>query len=426
MLALLSATAAADQDRHWWLGFADNPGEDLRLSLQIDASQPVRLRVRIRGLGVDQRVAVEPGRTTVVDLPAAALTRGTSTVAHGIEVATDGAVPDTATISVRALNRRPNSSDAFLVLPDHALGSRYRLLGYPGLRGSATSQALAVALHDGTEVHIAETPRCPPASAILAAGEVWLATCTDTSGAVLTATEPVAVFGGAACAEVPEGAEFCSHLAEQLPPTEHWGDRFIAVPTAGRRASDRLRVLADRDGTEVRIDGRRVATLDGGAFHEQVLDRPVLIETSAPALVAQYAGGSSVDRLAGDPFMALVPALSQHAPLHLLGMPALAADPDDAGAGNAFAHHHLTLVVAADDVAALRLDGQSLPAARFEPVGDGRWRVAQIEIAPGSHRVEGARPFGSLLQGAGDNDSYGLPGALAMPAPAAEAALPTP
>lgn len=402
----------------WWLGYADNPGEQRRLAIHLDAALAVNVRVQAPALSVDVRTRVEPGSTSVIDIPIEALTLPGPPVPHGLRVSIDGPADAAAGLSVRGLNRRPNSSDAFLALPEAVLGSRYRLLGYTGLRGAPTSQALVVATRDDTTVTIEATPGCPAAKVRLAAGQAWLHACTDVSGARLEASAPVAVFGGARCAEVPDGAEFCSHLVEQLPPVEHWGRSFVALPSSGRKASDRLRILAAVDGTEVRLDGAPIATLAAGRFHEQVLARPALIEGSAPLLVAQYAAGSSVDQTEGDPFMALVPATSQYSRLALVGMPVLPANPDAPDDGPAFTRHQLSLVVPAAAAGNLRVDGAAVAASAFTAIGDGRWKVALLPVSPGPHRVEAAEAFGSLLHGYGLNDSYGLPGALFLAPPA--------
>lgn len=52
----------------------------------------------------------------------------------------------------------------------------------------------------------------------------------DITGARITASNPVAVFGGHTCAFVPDGNAACDHLESQLFPLETWGRRFIATP----------------------------------------------------------------------------------------------------------------------------------------------------------------------------------------------------
>ena len=63
-------------------------------------------------------------------------------------------------------------------------------------------------------------------------------------------------------------------VVEQLPSVDTWGKRFVTVPLATRLNGDRFRFLAAHDGTEVRVDGVLVATLNRGQFHERILPRP--------------------------------------------------------------------------------------------------------------------------------------------------------
>ena len=58
-------------------------------------------------------------------------------------------------------------------------------------------------------------------------------------------------------------------------------------------------------------DGDIVATLDRGAFHEQLLTNPAHRTATAPVLVGQYANSTEFDDETADPFMMLVPALEQ-------------------------------------------------------------------------------------------------------------------
>ena len=298
---VLAATASAkDADAHsYWLGFAENYGADIRLSLLIDAAAPTSGTVEIPGLGFSTRFTATAAATTTIELPLEAMARPGKPAPLGVRVRADGEV------IVRGLNHRQSSSDAFLALPLAVLGREYRGLGYTQLRPDQPSQLLVVATHDGTQLKIEARNDCPAADVRLNRGQVWLYCCADVSGLHLQATQPVAVFGGARCAEVPLGQAFCGHLVEQLPPVGAWGQRFAVLPLATRKGSDQVRVLSHEDDNEVRIDGARVATLAAGQVHQLTLARPMLIETGKPALVAQYAASGEADGAEGDPFMTL-------------------------------------------------------------------------------------------------------------------------
>jgi len=407
----VAATALGSDDnaRDYWLGFAENYGTDIRLSLEIDAATATAGSVEIPGLGFSMRFTATPAATTHIELPIEAMARPGKPLPLGIRVRAEGP------IVVRGLNHRQSSSDAYLALPQAQLGREYRGLGYTQLRPDQPSQLLVVATRDDTQVTLDAQGDCPAAEVRLSRGQVWLHGCADVSGVRLEATQPVAVFGGARCAEVPLGREFCGHLTEQLPPVSNWGQRFAVLPLATRKGSDRLRILAHEDDTEVRIDGALVATLSAGQFHQLSLNKPLLIDTGKPALVAQYAAGSQVDGAAGDPFMVLVPAVTQFAARQIVS----ALSPVDEETA-AFASHHVNIVLPADAVASFRLDGEVVDAKRFAPIGDGSLLGAALRLSPGRHELRADAPFGAIVYGFGDTDGYGLPGALSARAAGAD------
>lgn len=403
------ASAASDPQVHW-LGFAENYGEDIRLSVQIDSTEPVSGSVEIPGLAFSARFTSSASATTTIDLPIEAMARPGKPMPIAVQVRADG------DIVVRGLNHRPSSSDAFLALPQAMLGREYRGLGYTQLRPDQPSQLLVVATADGTRVTVEAQGDCPAADQRLRQGEVWLYTCSDVSGLHVQASQPVAVFGGARCAEVPLGQPFCSHLAEQVPPVTAWGQRFAVLPLATRKGADRIRIVSHDDATEVRVDGAPAITLAAGQVHQFTLSRPLLIDADKPVLVAQFAAGAEADGAVGDPFMALVPALTQFAARQIVTAPSPVNEETAA-----FASHHVNLVLPADAVASFRLDGAPVAAESFMPIGDGRLSGAVLPLDPGRHELLADAPFGAIVYGFGDTDGYGLPGAWPVGPAVAEA-----
>src|SRR5690606_12826963 len=91
----------------------------------------------------------------------------------------------------------------------------------------------------------------------------------DLTGTIITSNKPVAAFGSHIGSFIPNGFGFADHLVEQLTPVNTWGREFVTVPLAARLRGDTFRFLAATDGTEVRVNGVLVATLDRGEFHER-------------------------------------------------------------------------------------------------------------------------------------------------------------
>ena len=100
----------------------------------------------------------------------------------------------------------------------------------------------------------------------------------DLTGTMISATKPIAIFGGNECVNVPRGYAYCDHIVEQIPPPTTWGEQFVTVPLATRKGGDTFRFVAAEDDTEVSINGSVVATLDAGQVHEQIIEERTVVE----------------------------------------------------------------------------------------------------------------------------------------------------
>ncbi len=224
----------------------------------------------------------------------------------------------------------------------------------------------------------------------------------DGTGTRIQSDQPVAVFSGMNCANVPANYAYCDHLVEQLTPTSTWGRRFITTPLASRQNGDTFRIVAHTDDTEVRIDDEVVATLDAGEVHERILTSSSVIETSEPVLVAQYANGSTFSGNPGDPFMMIIPPYEQFLNAYTVTTPA-----------SGFVQSYVN-VVAPGDGSGITLDGALIPVTEFEAVGESGYSAAAIAVEPGTHRLSAARPFGLAIYGFNNDDSYGYSGGLSL------------
>jgi IgGFc binding protein/Big-like domain-containing protein len=120
-------------------------------------------------------------------------------------------------------------------------------------------------------------------------------------------------------------------------------------------------------------------------------------------LVVQYSNGSGFDVVPSDPFMMIVPPYEQFLSSYTVTTPA---------AG--FASNFINVVVAADGVDGVRLDGVPVPADGFTAIGSSGFLGAQLPVDLGTHLLEGTRPFGAFMYGFNEYDSYGYPGGLAL------------
>lgn len=338
-------------------------------------------------------------------------------------------------VVVYGINTQRWSSDAFLALPVEALGTDHMVLSYPNTldptpaaaftrASDFPSQFAVIATVNGTEVTITPTVRLKgrrdnnPFTVTMNAGDVMFAQADgraglDVTGSRITSTRPVVVYGSHQRTNIPwDQAVGRDHLIEQLPSIEKWGRRAIVLPhfQIPKTVDDRniVRILAARPNTQIAIDSIPYGTLDAGQYFEIPLDRPKLITSNEPILVAQYHHSSVEERFVsqpndsvGDPFMMLVPAQEQFDSVYWFE----SFDTKD------FIYHFINVVIPSERVRTLTLDGFGIRVP-FERIPKTSYSWAQIPVSRGVHRLSAGAPFGLYLYGYGVYNSYGTPGAM--------------
>jgi protocatechuate 3,4-dioxygenase beta subunit len=407
VLGLSGAAAAAPDTKgtDYWLMFTQNLFPE-NLSLLVTSDVETSGTVAIPGLGVSSPFSVAAGGTTSVSIPLTAEVTASDELGNlGIHV-TAG-----AEVTVYGLSKGTFSSGAYLGLPTDVLGTEHVVLGYRNGGVLAGSHFGIVATQNATSVTI--TPSVTVGSRVadvpymitMNAGQTYLlregSTATgDLSGSIVASDKPVAVFGGHTCANIPPNFGFCDQVVEQLPPTNAWGERFVAVPIATRLNGDTFRFVAAVNGTTVSVNGTSVATLNRGDVHEQVVSEAAVIESSQPILVGQYSNGREFDAVLADPFMMLIPPTEQ-----LLAEYTITTPPASTGFGN-----FLNVVARTSSAGSILVDGVAIPAAAFSPIGASGYSGAQVPVIAGPHHLEGPLPFGVHVYGLAPDDSYGYPG----------------
>lgn len=409
--ALLAPALAAAQESldskgtDFWVGFPLNYlGGGTNFSLFVSGEEATIVNVEVPSLGFVTSVPVEPGIAAAIALPPGVEVLGEDVVGdEGIKVFAD------REITVYGLSRQQYTTDAYLGLPNDVLGLDHMVLAWGPSGGSVESEYLVVGTVDGTAVSITPTSldACgTPVEVVLNAGQTWRhASCGggDVSGTVITSDQPVAVYGGHECANIPNtSTSACDHVLEQLPATPAWGRQFLTAPLATRRGGDTFRVLASVDATEVLINGELVATLARGAFYQTLIDGPSRIDASQPVLVSQYSNGSSFDDVTSDPFMMMVPPFEQFLDSYTFAAPT-----------EGFSQNFANVVVSEVLAPLLELDGTPIDEAAFVAIPDSGFVYAQLPIAPGSHTLNGA-VAGLFVYGFDSYDSYGYPGGLSL------------
>ncbi|MCZ4410572.1 T9SS type A sorting domain-containing protein [Cryomorphaceae bacterium 1068] len=414
LFALLTPNLFSQQSSlgtDFWLVFNETIPEDLNASppriidLQIFISSPTGASgtVTIDGIGFSESFDVESDGLITVNIPDGALIIGSNVIdSKGIRIESDNP------ISVYGLNQRSFSTDAYLALPINAWGSNYYVMSYSNLAQFTGSQFAVVAKEDNTVLTITPTATIGfntagiPFEITLDEGEVYQGRSvagSDLTGTLVESSVPVGVFGSHFCANVTLNDVACDHLVEMLPPLSSWGQSFVTVPFAEREGGDVFRVLASTDNTQVTINGSVVSTLDEGEFYETILVDASSIETSEPALLAQFMRGTTADGLDGDPAMVLIPPREQFVGEYTVSTPA-----------SGFETNHMNIVVDNNGLGSILINGVLIDAEEFTPIAGTTFNAAQIAIELGTYNLTSNTAFGIFVYGTNPADSYAYPG----------------
>lgn len=376
------------------------------LSLFITGPQDTNGVVEIPGLSFSKTFSITANVVTTVVLPSTAQSLNVDAKSQlGVRVVSQD------NVTVYGLNQYQYTTDAFLALPIDALGLEYMALSYTTLY---PSQMVVTAAYDNTQVTITPSNQLNshvaaiPFVITLNKGETYYLTSNiDVSGSHILASAPIAVLAGVQCANIPVNAYYCDHIVEMMTPISTWGKSFLTVPLATRTRGEVFRILAAENNTKINIDGVLKANLQRGKFYETVLTARSQIESSEPVLVAQYSPGTTFDGVTSDPFMMLIPPTEQFLNRYTFSTPA-----------TGFSKNFVNVVMPSGAVDTLRLDGASLNAALFSPIGTSGFSGAQLPIALGSHNLTSTNdvPFGIYVYGFADFDSYGYPGGMSFAA----------
>lgn len=208
---------------------------------------------------------------------------------------------------------------------------------------SPNSSFLIVACHDNTSVTITPTqsivnPNHP--DRLVAGGEsvtiilnrtqtLYTSSPYDLTGSLIAATAPITLLSGHECGNVPQNVSQCDHMVEQIPPTLNWGMEFLLAPTAGREADDVIKIIASEGDTLIDVScvgseatlgtthAQYPITNEGESvsFNKNATHGYCYVLSTKPILVVKFAVGVAADRQIpqkGDPFMVLIPAISQY------------------------------------------------------------------------------------------------------------------
>ncbi|MGE3277324.1 MAG: MBG domain-containing protein, partial [Vicinamibacterales bacterium] len=448
---LFNRSAVAEKDsrgNEFWLAFPGNTNAGAnQLFLYLVSTGPAVIDVSYAPVALatpftTQVTFTASGQVQRVDLPATATPYSAAQSAdiQANDVIGDKAIHITSTggsspFTVYGFSNSAATADAMLGLPVNVLGNRYFVAGYGATNSTAQSgsQFVVVGTQPNTQVTITPTAVIPssgfttnlgagaPYTITLQPGQTYLARgavgTTDLTGTRIEADQPVAVFSGNRCGNVPVGYGACDILLEQLPPTDAWGESFLTVPHALRTRGDVFRIVAAEDGTQVTINGGTPIALNAGQFYETTLTTASYIQTNAghPTLVTQYEPSAAFDladfissdplRLQRDPSMSIVCPFEQYLDEYTF------STPTNSGFDN---YNFVNIVAPTEITGTLLLDGAVVPSGLWLPIGSTAFSAAQVPITPGVHHAVAERPFGITTYGNATVTTYAYPGGMAV------------
>lgn len=408
--SVVPSDAAQDsKGTEFFLLFQTNHTGASNLDLFITSDVNTSGLVEVPGAGISIPFVVTVGNVTTVSLPVSLALLGNDTVLSnkGIHVVSADEV------TVYGLNQRQYTTDAFLGLPVDILNRDYLVLSHSGGFSYNMSQFAIVAPYDGTIVTITPSvasaghPAGVPYNVNLNRLDTYQLQApggsSDLSGTEVHANNPIAVFSGNVCDNLPNTPYVaCDHNVEQLFPEASWGTAFVTVPLATRTGGDTFRTIAAEDGTTVDINGSTFI-LNRGDVDDRILTVRSVITADKPIMIAQYSNSSSYDGVTSDPFMMLLPPYEQFLPSYTFSTPA-----------SGIAFNYVNVVVPDTALANVVLDGAPVPAGTFLPIGTSGYSGAALPLNLGSHNISCSEPIGISSYGFNTYDSYGYPGGLAL------------
>ncbi len=330
--------------QEFWLTFLPDLVGAAQENLRIYISAPQQATVTIwrSDFNIEQTVQIPAGGMRMVEMD-----RTLNQITPEYETRKGVRIRSDSPVHVFAGNFRDRHTDAFTVLPVHALGTWYVTAGYnfPNVHEHFS----VLAAEDNTTVTITPSaftstgmPDGQPITVELDAGEIYYIKAFvagiggSLTGSRVESDRPVAVFSGAESGWVPEQggnpSGFLNPLAEQMIPLRYLGTEYVGVPFRSRFGGDTYRIVATEEQTTVTVGSGTPFILPAvGSWKEDLLYDPSVITADKPIMVAQYANSAlwdHPDSEYGDGSMLLLVPTDRYMSCHYFPAGTLVADVD--------------------------------------------------------------------------------------------------
>ena len=220
----------------------------------------------------------------------------------------------------------------------------------------------------------------------------------DVTGTRIKSDKPLTVISGHEAGSVPNDGTL-EPMAQQIPPTQLWGQRFMIVPLLGHTLGQMIKVLSSADNTEVSYNCYKFSNrtlLGAGDVHEFFVpfDEYCYIEANSSVLVGQfpYSPKGNSD---GDTTMILVASVDQYSN-HFTFWTLNKTN------GNTKITHYINIIVPMQyysngtdviyDGSTIESEWKPISDIKNETVGYGY----RAEVSEGQHQVSHIDPAGRL------------------------------
>ncbi len=239
---------------------------------------------------------------------------------------------------------------------------------------------------------------------------------SDQSGARITASQPVEVFGGTDCTNMPTAVQYCDHIEEVVFPLETLRNDYLVVRPYNQNATPRnyIKLIGTQAGTTITTDPSGIgapASLGAGqvAFFEAQVD--FRVTSSAPIIVGQFMEGqnnfgggcfdSQSNATCGDPAFTVAVATAQFRRTYQFVAPPT------------YGQNWVNVI--APNGASITVDGVAVPQGTA--IGASGYWAQKVSLCvgvgcTGVHSAAGNVPFGIAVYGYGQYTSYWYPGGL--------------
>ncbi|XP_061185206.1 IgGFc-binding protein-like [Saccostrea echinata] len=342
-------------------------------------------------------------------------------------------IETTKDVSVIIIDNYIYSSDSTLILPiksisnSYVISTAYRLFN----NNSANSQFAIASQEKGNviKIHFHFNPDFPieidgiryrNGSVMLLVlnaletYEIWHE--VDTSGTLIEASSPVAVFSGRHCQELAfensTGFGSCSKLDEQLPPIDRLDNMYIVPPNYNSKETI-LKIVSPFDNRIIYKIGHKQtekSLKQSGYFEITFLhDEVVVIDSEKPVLVTGFATGSD---FTGDSYMITVPGIRQYTDKYLVTVPVN------------YEKSYIALMVEEKSLYSLVLNDTEIIQYLYDrkfyatvTIRDIKFDVLVLQVSGGMLRIKSTNDaaFGLVVYGHRLADGHGFAGKAVLP-----------